>query len=295
MPLPNFLIIGAAKAGTTSLYHYLQQHPQIYMSPLKEPRFFALEGKMIDRADPINRKSIVCLEDYRQLFDGVTRETAIGEASPMYLASPVAAERIHHYLPEVKLIAILRHPVARAYSHFIYMIQKNIEPTTNFMQALAQPDYRLGSFVRTRPYIDYGFYHSQLQRYFRLFRSEQINVFLYDDLQTSSTRLLRQLFQFLEVDDTFLPDLRPHNASGLPKNRVLHQLLYKSQAIRAALKPLVPVGLRQTIAKQMQTQKTAYPPIPAEAKTYLLQLYRDDILQLQDLLDRDLSHWLHPS
>ena len=123
MTMPNFLIIGAMRAGTTSLYHYLKQHPQVYMSPVKEPRFFALEGEKPDPGRPTDERlmnhSITDIEAYRALFQAVSKETAIGEASPLYLYSPKAPERIRHYIPDAKLIAVLRDPVERAYSHFL--------------------------------------------------------------------------------------------------------------------------------------------------------------------------------
>lgn len=133
MTLPNFLIIGAAKAGTTSLYHYLAQHPQIYMSPIKEPNFFALEERCVDFRGPgdhlyIKQFSVTELERYRSLFQGVTHEQAVGEASPLYLYSPVAPARSHRYVPEMKLIAILRHPVDRAYSAFLHLLRDEREP-----------------------------------------------------------------------------------------------------------------------------------------------------------------------
>ena len=137
MTLPNFLIIGAMKSGTTSLYHYLKQHPQIYMSSIKEPNFFALEGSNLDFNGAegkeqiqrlIKRESIINIEEYRALFRRAAHETAIGEASPMYLYSPEAPYRIRYYVPEAKLITILRNPVERAYSAFLYMTRDGREP-----------------------------------------------------------------------------------------------------------------------------------------------------------------------
>ena len=141
--LPNFLIIGAAKGGTTSLYHYLNQHPQVYMSPMKEPRFFALENEKLNFQNPdkaINKTSVTSLSEYYKLFDGVTNETAIGEASPLYMYSTKAVERIAHYVPTAKLIAILRNPVDRAYSCYKHLIA--LEPYS-FADAILHEDKRI--------------------------------------------------------------------------------------------------------------------------------------------------------
>lgn len=134
MTLPNFLVIGAHKAGTTALYNYLKQHPQVYMSPAKEPRFFALEGKNLKflgpKKDPGNRCRFTTLEAYRELFQGVSSEVAIGEASTLYLYSQEAPKRIQHYIPDAKLIAILRNPIKRAYSNFVHAMQDDREVLT---------------------------------------------------------------------------------------------------------------------------------------------------------------------
>ena len=122
MTLPNFLIIGAAKAGTTSLYRYLEQHPDVFMSEFKEPRFFALENDPLDYRgpnDPAAHCEYKTLEAYETLFAGVRNERAAGEASTLYLYHEDAAERIRHYVPDMKMIAVLRHPVEQAYSNLL--------------------------------------------------------------------------------------------------------------------------------------------------------------------------------
>src|SRR5580765_3646808 len=121
MTLPNFLIIGAGKSGTTALYEYLKQHPQVYMSPVKEPRFFAFEGESVNFGGPWGERlnpevmAFNSIASYSALFEDVEDETAIGEASPIYLWAAKAAARIHRRVPDARLIAILRDPVERAY------------------------------------------------------------------------------------------------------------------------------------------------------------------------------------
>ncbi len=123
MTMPNFLIVGAMKCGTTALYYYLEQHPQIFMSPVKEPNFFCFEGR--EGLDSGN--SITDIAAYRGLFRGVSSERAIGEASHCYLYEPRAVERIKHYTPDARLIAILRSPIERAYSHFLHAVRNGTE------------------------------------------------------------------------------------------------------------------------------------------------------------------------
>ena len=146
MTMPNFFIVGAQKAGTTSLYHYLNQHPQVYMSPIKEPFFFDHElsagGQVVRREFGGRRQPprFANIEEYSALFDGVGDEKAIGEATPLYIYAPGTPERIERYVPGAKSIALLRHPADRAYSAFLYAVRIGAEPLTDFAQALrAEP------------------------------------------------------------------------------------------------------------------------------------------------------------
>ena len=128
--LPNFLIIGAAKAGTTALWHYLRQHPEIYMSPHKEPRFFALYGQPVNFKGPGDKtrfKFVTELQEYHQLFAGVQNEKAIGEASPWYLYVKSAAPAIKKMLPDVKLVVFLRDPVERASTNYLHVVNEGLD------------------------------------------------------------------------------------------------------------------------------------------------------------------------
>ncbi len=150
MTLPNFFIIGAAKSGTTSLYYYLKNHPQIYMSPVKEPEFFSFTGQKIDRKDMRLAPGIFAIterNDYEALFKDVKDEVAIGEASPSYIYVPEVPARIKAMIPDPKFIAILRHPAERAFSHFNMRLNKSsanaIEPITDFAEALRAEEGRI--------------------------------------------------------------------------------------------------------------------------------------------------------
>lgn len=166
MPLPNFLIIGPGRTGTTSLYYYLKQHPEIYMSPIKETNFFAYEQGKPGRSQISKRYNIFPIkniEAYSALFKAVTKEKAIGEASPRYFFTPQAAERIKLILPEVKLIAILRDPVERAFSSYLRRNRDGFE-TRTFPQAIQDDKQNTSNdyLFRQAPYWRTGFYHRHL-------------------------------------------------------------------------------------------------------------------------------------
>lgn len=261
MTLPNFLIIGAAKAGTTSLYRYLDQHPQIYMSPIKEPNFFALEGQPLDFCGPgdaqyIRRFSVTDPDAYEALFAGVRDEVAVGEASALYLYSPAAPVNICHYAPQMKLIAILRHPVERAYSAFLHLLRDEREPLTDFSCALGAEETRVRrGWEHIWHYRRMGFYAEQLWRYYRHFGRDQIRVYRYEELRDEPERLTADIFEFLGVDPSFTPDMSVrHNAPRL--------------------------------------EPAARPPLCPKVRRYLLAHYRDPTLELQKLLQQDLGSWL---
>ncbi len=301
--LPNFLVIGAAKAGTTSLYYYLKQHPQIYM-PLskeqKEPDFFALEGEPLEYPGPHGifklKNPITNLQTYSTLFNPVTTETAIGEASTVYIYSAKACERIHHYLPEVKLIAILRDPVERAYSHYLFWASQGFEPDTDldFAKAIALETQRIeAGWSHNWHYLARGFYYVQLQRYFDRFDSHQIRIYLYEDLLENPAKLLQDIFRFLGVEDSFQPDIAEiHNKTEVAKNLTLNALLNRPNLIKAIVKSLLPKGLRQNLATTIKQYNKGKPKLSPKIRKQLIAVYREDILKLQDLIGRDLSKWL---
>lgn len=294
MTLPNFLIVGAAKAGTTALHKYLEQHPQIYMTPTKETNFFAFESQEINFQgvgdEALKDFSITDLETYKAQFAGVTNEKALGEACPSYLYYPQAANRIKQYIPQARLIVILRNPVDRAYANFLHTVRDDREPHQNFALALQDELTRIANnWEWFWHYIQLGYYGAQLKRYYEIFAPSQIKVYLYEDLKENPVALLQNIFCFIEVDDTFVPNmaLRP-NKSGMPKNKLFHQLLTKPNPVKTLLKPLFTAKIRQKI----QHQNLNTPQIAPEVRQQLIDLYRPDILKCQDLINRDLSAWL---
>lgn len=299
MTLPNFLLIGAMKSGTTSLYNYLKQHPEIYMSPVKEPRFFALEMEPKPpgpvRLPGPGFSEVRDIEIYKSLFDGVTTEKAYGEASPIYIYHPTAPERIHHHIPDVKIIAILRNPTERAFSHYLHICRIGKEPITSFAEAIATEPQRLkDNWSELWHYRRRGQYGEQLQRYFNLFDRNQIRVYLNEDLKTNSQAVFQDIFQFLGVDDQFeISTAQRHNtARKLPKNKAIHSFLTQQNPLKSLVKPLLPARYRMQLRKQINQKNLAVPTLPQDMREQLVDWYREDILCLQGLIQRDLSAWL---
>ena len=292
MTLPNFLVIGAMKSGTTALYYYFEQHPQIYMSPIKEPNFFCSEGQ-----ENLDGRSITSIEAYRDLFRHASGETAIGEASHCYLYEPKAAARIRAHVPDARLIAVLRNPIDRAYSHFLHMVRNGTEPLTDFAQALREEEVGAHRERSFQDYIGRGLYYGQLKRYFDTFGWDQVRVYLYDDLSDAPVDMLRDAFRFLGVDDSFVPDVSlRRNVSGQPKYETLDRFLRSPSAIKDMLKLYLPGRLRWSLSNafdKLKARNLVEPPsVQPEVRRRLIEVYRQDILKLEELLHRDLSGWL---
>jgi hypothetical protein len=300
---PTFIIIGAAKSGTTSLYHYLAQHPQIYMSPRKHTRFFAFENENPSfrgpgPIDPPTPYAVPDIESYHGLFEGAFHETAIGEASHSYLYQAQAARRIKKYAPNMKLIAILRNPAERAFSHYRQLTRNGRERITDFTQALEEEETR----VRDRwwpdfHYVQIGLYYQQLQRYFELFGPDQIRVYLYEDLCLDPAGMLRDVFRFLDVEDSFIPQANiRYNASGVPKNRTVHaglQTLRRVEPFAARIFSEGQMRFLLRIGSNLHNQNLSNQRLSPQLREKVTEDYfREDILRLQDLLQRDLSAWL---
>jgi hypothetical protein len=302
MPLPNFFIIGAPKSGTTALYDTLIQHPEIYMSPVKEPLFFACDGEPEVSPGPsgsfMKNRAIWRRQDYLELFENVAEEKAVGEASVVYLRSPIAAQRIHRNVPHAKIIAILRHPADRAHSHYWFHMQNGVEPAKSFEQALDQEarglrDNWFSEFHHRRN----GFYFQQLKRYYALFPREQIRVYLYEDWQAKPYDLLRDLFSFLEVDRDFTPTVGRSNVTHIPRVDRIYRWVLNLTALKKRLNRVLPPFLHTPVITGVQAYNRRYnqrcvPPLDPQTHTRLTQDYREDMLKLQDLVERDLTHWL---
>lgn len=294
MTLPNFLIIGSAKSGTTSLADYISQHPEVFMSSIKEPHYFTFSDEDVKFNGPgdhiVHRSIVTDLNIYTQLFKGVTDEIAIGEASTTYLSIPKAAYKIKAVVPNAQLIAILRNPVDKAYSSYLHLRRDGRESIKNFESALQEEEKRIeqnwGYLWR---YKTMGFYYDHLRRYFDLFHKEQIKIYLYEDFCNDPQTVIADIFSHIGVNPEFKPCMQIHsNVSGIPQNRMLHQFLHTKNPIRSIFGQIVPDKIRKKIRKYNMKKPKLSPNIQAILKDE----YRSDILKVQDLINQDLSSWI---
>jgi hypothetical protein len=273
--LPNFVGIGAARSGTTSLHNYLLQHPEVFLPAQKEVHFFS----RLDEVDGVT--AATTLEEYERLFDGASGHTARGEISPTYMPDPAAADRILETLGPIRVVAILRDPVARAYSHYLHRFKAGLE-TRPFGEAV----------VEGEPFFEWSRYGEQLRRYYDRFPRERIHVLLYDDFKRDPAAGLKGLAEFLEVDASFEFDTTTqHNQAAAPRfpraNRYIWKVIHATW--KRAPKALHGSGLATRVLTTSDVKPEA---LPADQAARLRARLRDDIEATAELIGRDLSHWL---
>lgn len=294
---PDFLVIGAARAGTTALHSFLRQHPQLFLPKVKEPNYFAFAGQTLacqgPGADFINN-SVTTPAAYAALFADAPTGAICGEASPLYLYAPEAPANIRQQAPDAKMIAVLRNPIEQAWSHFMYATKLRIEDERDFTRALRLEDQRLAAgWQPLFGYSRFPRYGEQLARYFDLFPKTQILIRTYEDFQTAPDRLLAGIFAFIGADPAFRPDTsQTLNAGGVPKNRVFQDFLMKSNPLTRAVGLVVPRATRLRIRDWMAGfNLRREDEMPATAKAILLDRLGDDIALTERLTGLDLAAW----
>ncbi len=281
MSLPNFIVIGAHKAGTTSLYHYLRAHPSVYMPELKEARFFAFDQDNPDHLKKIPKVfPITSMDNYIELFDNVHLEKAIGEASPEYLNSEFAARKIYQHIPNVKLIVSLRNPIDRAYSLFMMAYR------SGNISGMVPEEFEFDNEQARE-----GAYYSKLKVYMDLFGRQSVKVILFEDLIKDTENTIKDIFKFLEVSEDFEPELSQiHNPGGIPKSRMIYNLS-RNRIISKSLKNILPESLISGLKSLKNKNLTKSPKFDIEKRKCAVRLIKDDIIKVEELINRDLSSW----
>jgi len=297
--LPNFLIVGTAKCGTTSVYRYLKQHPRVFLSAHKEPMFLVSEVyEKLSKNDPryhiSEEHTVFTLDNYKKLFENVTDEIAIGEASTPYLYHHrYSIPRIKELLGDVKIIIFLRNPVDRAYSAYKHFV-KETSDKDSFEQFLEKEEERVRENwdILTFP-KGLGFYYNQVKAFQDNF--SQVRTYLLDDLHAHPDETLKDIYNFLDVDPFYMSDTNTeHNKSDISGNRFLGSILSGDNILkdiaRPVLKALLPEGGTARLASYLKNKNKK--KMKPKTRKYLIELFREDILKLQKLLGRDLSKWL---
>ncbi len=313
MAFPNFFIIGAAKAGTTSLYHYLRVHPDVFLSPVKEPNYFSTDIKpelfcntykkntFLDLEKYFQQKPLHDLqlafirkpEHYKKLFKGVTTEKAIGEASTSYLYSKIAANNIKSHHPDSKIIAILRNPAERAVSHY-YTALRYGHTNLPLRKAIeADMKKKKKGWGISELFIELGMYYEQLKRYYDLYPKDNILTLLFDELTADPNDTLAKCHRFLNIHPTSISQFPQHNKAETPRFKNLNKMVTNS-GIKTLLKRYMPKTFVEKMKNSFFIDGSSDNLISHEDYDFLKKIYQKDIQATSQLINKDLTHWINP-
>lgn len=300
-PKPNFFIVGAPKCGTTSLYKWLKQHPDIFMPDEKEPKYFChdlreqAEANDSTRLFPVQSK-----EEYLKLFQDTEGKTAIGEASTYYLYSKTAPEAIKKFNPEAKIIIMLRDPVEQIISSYNFSVQKGHESAENLEEALRLETKRRANppakrFPKSYLYQEKASFCQHINRFQNHFSNKQIKILLLDDLQHSPQEVYQEVLEFLGVEQSdFTPEFSQENTGGTPRFQWLNQAIKHPSSPIRKFAELIPKSIGKQIRgwlnKLLLTDKDT--SVSDATRTKLKKQFKPKVKQLSEITDRDLvSLW----
>ncbi len=303
MALPDFLVVGVPKAGTTALHAALSRHPGLYMSPVKEPKFFLTDGPPPARGGPGDaltyREHIWQRDRYEALFDAAPPGTLRGESTPLYLYDRAAMGRIQALIPAARLIVVVRDPVERAHSNWTHLWSAGLEPVGDFVRACAEEERRIAAgWASFWHYTGLGKYGSQLEYAFSLFPRDQVLVLRYRLLVDSPAATLDQICAFLGVQAGILTEIPRENVTAHPERTLAHRTLSLGMRGSDALGRLLPgsVATRAThrLERWLQRGRRERQPLSWEQRQALLPKFEDDIKLLENLLGENFGDWLAP-
>lgn len=272
MVLPNFIIAGAPKSATSTLYEYIKQHPDIYMSPVKEPFFFDFNYK----------KGI---DFYESFFEGHNGEKAIGEATVWYMSWKSVPERIYTVIPEVKLIFILRNPVERAFSNYLMDLRSGRYTPKQTFGYVIRNETKISGIGRR--IVSGGFYYQHLKRFENYFSRENMLILLYDDFKKDVRLVEKSIYNFLSVDPNFKADK--------PSNKMEAEYLYNNELLTKVSKSFTPFNYywskSRHFRKMFMHKSTKRNQMSISDREYLHSVYDEENKKLEKYLGVDLSGW----
>jgi Sulfotransferase domain len=299
MALPDFFVAGAPKAGSTALHAALAQHPSIYMSPVKEPKFFLTDGPPPAKGGPGDartyREHVWRRADYEALFDAATAGQLRGESTPFYLYDRVAQARIQALLPDAKLIAILRDPIERAHSNWTHLWSAGLDPIDDFVGACAEEQKRIeAGWADFWHYTALGKYGEQLEHLYELFPREQVLVFRYRTMLEQPELALNQICTFLGVPTGVLQEIPRENVTAHPNLTLRHRAL----RLGTSAAHLLPGGTGARLVDALEHRLQADAP-PRQALTWeqrqaLIPRFEPDIRLLEQITGESFGDWLEP-
>ncbi|MBK9454440.1 MAG: sulfotransferase [Bacteroidetes bacterium] len=294
---PNFLIVGTARAGTTSLHEFLGGHPDIYMPLQKEPCFFTFYNEQPSFKDSKHRYTTT-VESYSELFDG-HQEKIMGESSTPYLYfHQKSIEHIKQLVPDyrkVKILIVLRDPAERAYSQYMHN-RRDLLETATFETAIAEEKQRMAeNWHFDFFYVDKGYYYEQVKSYLDNF--DNVKIVFYDTLEKNPDKLLSEIYEFLDVPQQGQKEMVKRNQSGEMKVKWFKQIITTRKNpilnfFRKLMSRETKKKLRNWVKDKLLRYNLKKTEMNPETRKQLIELYKNDIIKLQSLVNKDLSDWM---
>jgi hypothetical protein len=304
MSLPDFFVAGVPKAGTTALHAALAQHPSLYLSPVKEPKFFLTDGQPPPaQGGPGDartyREHIWRRSDYEALFSAAPAGALRGESTPFYLYSEAAQERIRALVPQARLIVVLRDPIERAHSNWTHLWSAGLDPIDDFVEACAAEDRRIADgWADFWHYLRLGLYGRQLERLYSVFPREQVLVFRYRSLIADPAGLLNVVCGFLGVEQDLLTDVPRENVTAHPtptsRHRSVGRLLRAGSAVTSRLPGHAGSSVVDLLQRRLQADALPRQPLTWEQRQALIPHFEADIRLLESITGEDFGDWLAP-
>lgn len=298
---PNLFLVGSGRCGTTTLYGYLNQHPDVFMSIPKEPAYFCKDYHK--ESDEFHKKQSFFFfrteQEYMKLFSTAKNQKVAGEASTLYFPSKVAAKNIHEFNPEAKIIILIRHPIDLLYSihgEYLLRFRENID---DFYKALAAEKQRRNweNIPKLVPAPSLLFYSekvkfsSHIKRYLELFDQEQVKVIIYEEFKANNHKVVQDIFKFIGVDPNISIDLKTNRASRKIRSKFLKKLLvshFLSQAPKKILKGKIYYKLRSSLYKII-AKKESRPQLQPKLRKELMEKFKKEVINTGRLINRDLA------
>jgi Sulfotransferase family len=306
MALPDFLVAGAPKAGTTALHVALARHPQLYLSRVKEPKFFLTDGRPRAQGGPGDAKTLreqVWQRDkYEALFAGAPPGSLLGESTSLYLQDPDALQRIRTAIPDVRIIALLRDPIDRAHSNWAHLWSAGLEPEHDFVKACLLEQRRTAAgWAAFWRYLSLGKYGEQLDQLWSLFPREQTLVLRYRELRESPAETLDLITGFLGVQTGVVTETTAENvtthASRSPVNQTVARVLRAGASLEATLPGALGKGVapaNKLLSRHLQREQRVREPLTAEQRAALIPEFTEDLQLLEQVTGESFSDWLDP-
>jgi len=301
--LPDFFIAGVPKAGTTALHSALATHPELFLSPVKEPKFFLTDGPPPAEGGPGDAKTyrehVWRRDDYEALFDGAPEGALKGESTPFYLYRAAAQRRIKELIPDAKLLIVLRDPIERAHSNWAHLWSAGLDPVGDFVEACDREPARVAAgWADFWRYVDLGRYGEQLEHLYSVFPRAQVLVFRYRSLVADPASSLDLVCSFLGVRTGILTELPRENVTAHPRASVRYRAIAIARRASAVVSAFLPghagVGLNDRLEHLLQQDAAPRRPLTWAQRRALIPAFEADIRLLQAVTGEDFSDWLLP-